>query len=53
VAVLGRSEITLRSHYLRPLVRAGQLEMLHPRTPNHPQQAYRTARTDTSGEDPA
>lgn len=41
--LLGRSDVTLRVHYLTELVRNGQLLLKYPDQPSHPGQAYRTA----------
>jgi predicted HTH transcriptional regulator len=43
-AALGRTDSTVRTMYLRPLLAQGTLERLHPESPRHPMQAYRTAR---------
>jgi len=37
----------LQEDYLGPMAHAGQLELRYPDKPNHPQQAYRTSRSDT------
>ncbi len=39
---LNRTENTVRTMYLRPLLARGTLERLHPESPRHPKQAYRT-----------
>lgn len=41
-AALGRTDSTVRTMYLRPLLARGTLERLHPESPRHPKQAYRT-----------
>jgi ATP-dependent DNA helicase RecG len=42
--LLGRRTVNwVRDNYLTPMVRAGELELLHPDNPSHPQQAYRTS----------
>ena len=41
--LLGRREDTIRNHYLNPLVKTGELLLKYPESPNHPEQAYRTA----------
>jgi ATP-dependent DNA helicase RecG len=41
-ALLGRTVNWVRDGYLSPMVRAGELELLYPENPSHPQQAYRT-----------
>ncbi|HEX2688436.1 MAG TPA: RNA-binding domain-containing protein [Kofleriaceae bacterium] len=41
---LGRTENTVRTHYLRPLLAQGALEHRHPENPRHPHQAYRTVK---------
>lgn len=41
---LNRALPTVRNRYLPSLLRAGRLELLHPDTPNHPHQAYKTRR---------
>jgi predicted HTH transcriptional regulator len=41
--LLDRSVGTLRNHYLRVMIKAGDLELRFP-DPNHPRQAYRTKR---------
>lgn len=43
---LGRTESTVRTEYLRPLLAQGRLERRHPESPRHPHQAYRTVRTE-------
>ncbi|MBF0440105.1 MAG: putative DNA binding domain-containing protein [Magnetococcales bacterium] len=40
--LLGRSPDYIRPNFLRELVKSGQLELLHPERPNHPNQSYRT-----------
>jgi predicted HTH transcriptional regulator len=45
-AAIGRSEPTVRKHYLPPLVERGELERRHPDSPRHPFQAYRTAKKE-------
>jgi ATP-dependent DNA helicase RecG len=42
-SLLDRSVGTLRNHYLRGMIKAGELELRFP-DPNHPRQAYRTKR---------
>lgn len=42
---LDRAESTVRTKYLAPLIEDGRLERLHPDSPRHPHQAYRTAAT--------
>ncbi len=37
---LARSEATVRNRYLPSLIKAGRLHLVHPSTPNHPNQAY-------------
>jgi ATP-dependent DNA helicase RecG len=44
-AALGRTESTVRTMYVRPLLARGALERRHPESPRHPKQAYR-ARKD-------
>jgi len=39
--LLGRNPVYLVSGHLRPMLREGQLEYLHPEKPAHPKQAYR------------
>jgi predicted HTH transcriptional regulator len=41
--LLDRAEGTLQNHYLREMIKAGELELKFP-NPNHPQQAYRARR---------
>jgi len=41
-AALGRTDSTVRTMYLRPLLAQGTLERLHPESPRHPKQAYRS-----------
>jgi ATP-dependent DNA helicase RecG len=42
-AILGRRTVNwIRDNYLTPMVRAGELELVHASNPSHPQQAYRT-----------
>lgn len=43
--LLRRRPETIRQHYLRPLMRDGQLVMTNPDEPNDPQQAYRAVET--------
>jgi ATP-dependent DNA helicase RecG len=45
-AILGRSEKYLLRNFVTPLREAGQLEYTHPEMPNHPQQAYKTAKSN-------
>ncbi|MCB9545320.1 MAG: hypothetical protein H6706_05425 [Myxococcales bacterium] len=40
---LNRSRATIQQNYVAQLVREGRLDRRYPRSPNHPQQAYRTA----------
>jgi ATP-dependent DNA helicase RecG len=40
---LNRTESTVRTQYLRPLLSTGALERRYPDSPRHPSQAYRTA----------
>lgn len=47
-AAVARSESTVRTHYLAPLLEAGQLQRKYPDKPNHPGQAYR-ATSSTGG----
>lgn len=42
-AAVGRTDSTVRTMYLRPLIARGSLERRHPDSPRHPHQAYRTA----------
>ncbi len=42
-ALLDRTAGTLQNHYLRQMVKAGELDLRYP-DPNHPRQAYRTRR---------
>jgi ATP-dependent DNA helicase RecG len=44
---LGRTESTVRTKYLRPLLQQDALERRHPESPRHPHQAYRTAKSQT------
>lgn len=44
---LGRTENTVRTKYLRPLLEQDSLERRHPESPRHPHQAYRTAKKQT------
>jgi hypothetical protein len=44
---LGRTENTVRTKYLRPLLQQDALERRHPESPRHPHQAYRTAKRQT------
>ena len=44
-AALGRTDSTVRTMYLRPLLARGTLERLHPESPRHPKQAYRSKGT--------
>jgi ATP-dependent DNA helicase RecG len=44
---LGRTESTVRTKYLRPLLQQDALERRHPESPRHPHQAYRTAKRQT------
>ena len=41
---LGRTESTVRTMYLRPLLNQDALERRHPESPRHPHQAYRTVK---------
>jgi ATP-dependent DNA helicase RecG len=41
--LLGRNTEYVRNNYLRPLLRAGRIEMTNPQEPNDRQQAYRAA----------
>ena len=41
--LLGRKSDYLRNHLITPMLKDGRLELKIPETPNHPQQAYRTA----------
>ena len=41
--LLGRTVNWVRENYLTPMVRAGELELVYPDNPSHPQQAYRTS----------
>jgi hypothetical protein len=41
---LGRTENTVRTMYIRPLLAQGALERKYPASPRHPLQAYRTRR---------
>jgi ATP-dependent DNA helicase RecG len=43
---IGRRESTVRTMYLRPLIDRGELERRHPDNPQHPHQAYRTAKKE-------
>jgi ATP-dependent DNA helicase RecG len=45
---LQRESDSLRVHYLTPLLKRGLLERRYPDQPNHPQQAYRTAKGSAS-----
>jgi ATP-dependent DNA helicase RecG len=46
--LLGRRTVNwVRENYLTPMLRAGELEFLHPDNPSHPQQAYRTSSKGT------
>ena len=47
---LGRSAVFLRESYLIPMVTSGRLVFRHPESPNHPEQAYRTTRSDFKSE---
>jgi ATP-dependent DNA helicase RecG len=40
---VGRTESTVRTMYLRPLLNQDALERRYPESPRHPHQAYRTA----------
>jgi len=40
--LLNRSPLTLRTHYLKSMVRRGIIELRYPNKPNHPRQGYRT-----------
>jgi hypothetical protein len=44
---MGRTDSTVRTMYLRPLLQQDALERLHPESPRHPHQAYRTAKSQT------
>ncbi len=41
--LLGRSYDTMRTHYLNPMVREGDLLLRYPERPSHPRQGYRAA----------
>jgi ATP-dependent DNA helicase RecG len=41
---VGRTESTVRTMYLRPLLQQDALERRYPESPRHPHQAYRTAK---------
>jgi hypothetical protein len=41
---VGRTENTVRTKYLRPLLNQDALERRHPENPRHPHQAYRTVK---------
>lgn len=43
--LLGRSDETLRTHYLNPMVEQGQLELEFPAKRSHPKQRYRTKKS--------
>jgi ATP-dependent DNA helicase RecG len=43
--ILNRSRISLRHNYLRSMVNNGELELIYPKHPNHPKQAYRSSDT--------
>lgn len=45
-AILGRSEKYLLRSFITRLRDEGKLEYTHPEMPNHPQQAYKTAKND-------
>ncbi len=45
--LLGRNPDALRNKYLTALVRLGRLRLTYPDRPNHPQQAYVTAKTSS------
>lgn len=47
-AELNRSEHTVRTNYLEPLLGDGRLERRFPSSPRHPHQAYRTRPTERS-----
>ncbi|MBM4367685.1 MAG: putative DNA binding domain-containing protein [Deltaproteobacteria bacterium] len=49
VAALDRKPVSVR-RYLRDLLARGELVLLHPASPTHPQQAYRAARAEDSHE---
>ncbi|MFH1465074.1 MAG: RNA-binding domain-containing protein [Pseudomonadota bacterium] len=51
VDFIQRSPSTIRTHYLRPLIEQGRVELRFPHAPNHPQQAYRTVQA-FSGDEP-
>ena len=40
--LLNRNPVFLRNDHINPLVKAGQLQLLHPETPNSPKQAYKS-----------
>ncbi len=44
---LGRTDSTVRTMYLRPLLAQGALERRYPESPRHPKQAYRTRRDES------
>lgn len=44
---MGRTDSTVRTMYLRPLLQQDALERRHPESPRHPHQAYRTAKRQT------
>jgi hypothetical protein len=44
---VGRTESTVRTKYLRPLLQQDALERRHPESPRHPHQAYRTVERQT------
>jgi ATP-dependent DNA helicase RecG len=44
-ALLGRNVEAVRQNYLRPLLRAGRIDMIRPDKPNDPEQAYRASAT--------
>jgi predicted HTH transcriptional regulator len=46
---LGRKQDFLRAKYLKPMLDDGLLTAKHPDSPNHPEQAYRTAAATASG----
>jgi hypothetical protein len=43
---LSRAEETVRKHYLPNLLARGAVERRYPGSPRHPQQAYRTVRSE-------
>ena len=43
---LNRNKTTVRNQHIGPLLDSNQLELLHPGSPTHPQQAYRAMKVD-------